>query len=69
MTHHTCLVYHHIPYLISVCIYHILIHTLLVVLSLLDPSSSEGGAQRIVLRRGDTLCVPRGNIYVSRAAR
>ena len=42
------------------------------VLALLDPSDpSEGkeGAQRIALRRGDTFCVLRGNIYVNRAAK
>ena len=47
-------------------------YTLTMVLALLDPSDpSEGkeGAQRIALRRGDTFCVLRGNIYVNRAAK
>ena len=76
ITHtYACLVYVYIisslPYIISMyaCIHlYILSYTLIVILSLLDPSGSEEGAQRIVMRQGDTLCVPRGNIYVSRAA-
>ena len=66
-----CIYYIVVPYIISMyaCIHlYILSYTLIVILSLLDPSGSEEGAQRIVMRQGDTLCVPRGNIYVSRAA-
>ena len=43
-------------------------YTLIVMLGLLDPSGNIEDAQRIVLRKGDTLCVPRGNIYVSRTS-